>query len=228
MKWQNLRMLEFDVTNYCQAKCPLCPRENPRDEDKITTLNDHHYSLESFKSVVDTLPKNITQLFFCGDYGDPMMHPQIEEMIEYSLENGINYLEVSTNGGLRKDDWYTRIGNKWGKRLNMFFAIDGINGKQNSKYRVNVNFERAWNNFVAFSKTRAVCTWQYIVFDYNYDDIPQAIQIAKDLNVELFLILNDRDIITDWNHRLLDPNKIDKVQQYINGVRNKQPEWWKV
>ena len=160
--------------------------------------------------MLDGIPSHIEQLFFCGDYGDPMMHPKIGDIIDLSIQKGLE-VEISTNGGLRKPEWYTKIGNQYGNKLHIIFAIDGIDAEEHAKYRINVDFERAWANFQAFSKTKAQTSWQFIVFNYNIDSIPEAMSIAKNMGVGFHTIINYRP----WgDHRITDPNKIQQIREW--------------
>ena len=210
MDWSKINTLELDITNYCQAKCPLCPREDVHSHNSQKVFDNTHMSIDHFKKVLKDVPPHIERLFFCGDYGDPMMHPKIGDIIDLSIQKGLE-VEISTNGGLRKPEWYTKIGNQHGKKLHIIFAIDGIDAEEHAKYRINVDFERAWANFQAFSKTKAQTSWQFIVFKYNIDSIPEAMNIANDMGVRFYTIINYRP----WgDNRITDPSKIQQIRQW--------------
>ena len=210
MDWSKFNTLEFDITNYCQAKCPLCPREMVNAANSQNVFDNTHMSVDHFKKVLDDIPSHIEKLFFCGDYGDPMMHPKIGDIIDLSIQKGLE-VEISTNGALRKPEWYTEMGNKHGEKLHIVFAIDGINAEEHAKYRINVDFEKAWANFEAFSKTKAETSWQFIVFKYNVDSIPEAMRIAYDMGVKFHTIINYRP----WgDNRITDPDKIKQINQW--------------
>jgi len=210
MDWSKFNVLEFDITNYCQAKCPLCPREDVHAQNSQNVFDNTHMGIEHFKKLLDGIPPHIERLFFCGDYGDPMMHPKIGDIIDLSVQKGLE-VEISTNGGLRKPEWYTKIGNQYGNKLHIIFAIDGINAQEHARYRINVDFEKAWANFEAFSKTKAQTSWQFIVFNYNVDSIPEAMNIANHMKVRFYTIINYRP----WGtNRITDTNKIQQVKQW--------------
>ena len=210
MDWSKFNVLEFDITNYCQAKCPLCPREDIHSQNSQKVFDNTHMDIDHFKKMLDGIPSHIEQLFFCGDYGDPMMHPKIGDIIDLSVQKGLE-VEISTNGGLRKPEWYTKIGNQHGKKLHIIFAIDGINAQEHARYRINVDFERAWANFEAFSKTKAQTSSQFNVFNYNVDSIPEAMTIANEMNVRFYTIINYRP----WGtNRITDPSKIKQIKQW--------------
>lgn len=130
---------------------------------------------------------NTLTLKLCGDYGDPMMHPDIEHIIYYAnLQPEIGHINVATNGGLRTNKFYQVLGLKY-KKLNIVFGIDGTTAEINHKYREGVNFEKAWSNMMSFYENagRGKCTWQFLVFQWNIDDIENAFKIASELEMPL-------------------------------------------
>lgn len=210
MDWSKFNVLELDITNYCQAKCPLCPRENVHDQNSQQVFDNTHMSVDHFKKVLDGIPPHIKRLYFCGDYGDPMMHPKIGDIIDLSVQKGLD-VEISTNGALRKPEWYTKIGNQHGRKLHIIFAIDGINAQEHARYRINVDFEKAWANFEAFSKTKAETSWQFILFNYNFNSVPKAMSIANQMKVRFIMLINYRP----WGeNRITDPDKIQQIRKW--------------
>jgi len=217
MDWSKFNVLELDITNYCQAKCPLCPREDVHDQNSQKVFDNTHMSVDHFKKVLDGIPPHIETLFFCGDYGDPMMHPKIGDIINLSVQKGLE-VEISTNGALRKPEWYTKMGNEHGRKLHIIFAIDGINAQEHARYRINVDFEKAWANFEAFSKTKAQTSWQFILFNYNFNSVPKAMSIANQMEVRLLMLINYRP----WDeNRITDPNKIQQIRQWQDMERQR-------
>ena len=57
MDWSKFNTLEFDITNYCQAKCPLCPREMVNAANSQNVFDNTHMSVDHFKKVLDDMNK---------------------------------------------------------------------------------------------------------------------------------------------------------------------------
>jgi len=151
---------------------------------------------------------------FCGEFGDPMMHPQVDNFIETAL-NYAPMVTISTNGGLRAPGWYESIAKKYKKRLKIDFAIDGATHDVNWLYREGVDFERAINNMKAFADNGGYAQWLYIIFDWNWQQVTLAKQIADNMNIGIIFRYNNRSygLITDENmqacNKLCDDNGIN-------------------
>ena len=109
---------EFQITSYCQAKCASCQRTI--DIDNFTPT---HYPIEKFEKTLNNLSSvDVDIITLCGEYGDPMMHPQIEEFIKLASNRGYE-IELMTNGALRSPAFYKRIADTY-SNLSIFFCID--------------------------------------------------------------------------------------------------------
>ena len=119
---------EFQITSYCQAKCASCQRTI--DIDNFTPT---HYPIEKFENTLNNLSSvDVDIITLCGEYGDPMMHPQIDKFIETALEFAPS-VRISTNGGLRTPDWYESIAKKYKnkyKKMDSYITIEYENGKK--------------------------------------------------------------------------------------------------
>ena len=197
---------DFALTTYCQAKCRSCARTNEDTGEKESWLELKHMDLNVFEKRLANL-KNVEldDIEFCGEFGDPMMHPQVDNFIETAL-NYAPEVTISTNGGLRTPDWYESIAKKYKQRLKIDFAIDGATHDVNWLYREGVDFERAINNMKAFTNNGGYAKWLYIIFDWNWQQVTLAKQMADDMNIKIIFRYNDRPhgLITDMNMQACD------------------------
>jgi len=198
-------MVDLTPSTYCQARCPSCARTGD-DGLTIPGLKLEHLSIDILKKMVkSTRIFNETSIIrLSGDYGDPMMHPNIEEIIDICVNNA-EYVIISTNGALRNAKWYTHIGNKYKYKLRIIFGIDGTNQEINNLYRVDVNFAKAYENMKAFATTPSDAEWQYIIFNHNYHQMGDAIQMATDIGCSLFFLFNrtEYNAVTDEQEMML-------------------------
>ena len=203
-------VIDFALTTYCQAKCRTCARTNENTGEKEDWLELKHMNLDVFRRTLESPTETrISAIQFCGEFGDPMMHPQVDKFIETALEF-TNRVLINTNGGLRNADWYTEIGNKYGNRLLIVFSIDGVDHETNWKYREGVNFTKAWENMIAYGNTSADMRWDFILFEWNWHQIPLASKLAKENDIELRFKFNNR-----WFGLITQESKIeaDKLLQ---------------
>jgi molybdenum cofactor biosynthesis enzyme MoaA len=179
---------EFDIsiTSYCQAFCSGCQRNDPLG-NKDKTLVEKHMPYENFCFIMDQLDQleNCSGIKFCGEFGDPLMHPDIEKFIDRVMQTTDNLL-INTNGGLRQPKWYTHLAKKYSdKNLKIEWGIDGIDHDTNWLYRRGVDWSRAMDNMTTWTKSGGHGCWSFLVFSWNYHQIPQAIDMANAIGVDL-------------------------------------------
>lgn len=197
---------DFALTSYCQAKCRSCARmdqnQNPYGPGVISPyLKLQHFDLDIFTKIVSKseLIKHTNQYIqFCGELGDPMMHPQIEDFIEVALTYG-GGCHINTNGGLRKPKWYEHIVKKFDtgphdrRYLSMKFGIDGTDQETSNMYRDGVDLNRAMDNMTAFFEAGGEGEWHFLIFDWNYHQIFEAYEKARKIKgCEIYYKFNNR------------------------------------
>lgn len=184
--------IEFALTTHCQAKCRSCARTNENTGEKEDWLKLEHMNLDVFKRTLEESPNiNVSVIRFCGEFGDPMMHPEIDKFIETALIFADKVI-ISTNGGLRKPEWYVTIANKYKERLEIVFGIDGVDHNTNWKYREGVDWQRAMDNMTAYSKAGGIGQWDFLVFEWNWHQILLARKLAKDIDILMYFKFNTR------------------------------------
>jgi len=178
---------EFQITSFCQAKCASCQRTI--DIDNFTPT---HYPIEKFENTLNNLSSvDVDIITLCGEYGDPMMHPQIEEFIKLASNKGYE-IELMTNGALRSTAFYKRLATTY-SNLRIFFCIDGIDHDTNWKYREGVDFNKAWENMHSWFGNGGKGIWEMLVFTWNIHQIHKAHQIAKMSDIKINFKINRRE-----------------------------------
>ena len=194
--------LDISLTTHCQARCRSCDRTNTETGARESWLPLEHMKLSDAKTIIDNF-SGLNLIRFAGEYGDPLMYPHLTQVMDYAIEKGVDHIMLNTNGGLRKPEWFTEIGNQHQDRVSCLFGIDGIDHDTNWQYREGVDFDRAWANMLAFNQTPAWCGWQFIVFEHNWHQIKQAIRIAKAEDIHLIFIINcsPHSLLTEDNRK---------------------------
>ena len=218
MDWKNLigsnnnksRLYEIALTTHCNANCPLCPRTDKDTGVRKESILLEHISFDDCKNFIDQIqPRPIDIINFCGDYGDPVMHPDIEKLIDYVIQTYKSSVHFDTNGSIRNEDFYDRI-SKYKDKIYIHFSLDGFDHDTNHKYRIGVDFNKAFKNLKAFSKNNPRnCCWKMIIFDYNYKQIDQVASFCKENNIQFYFYLNTRI----WKHKVEDKDIVQYVKQ---------------
>lgn len=203
-----IKQIHFDLTNYCNAKCPECTREI--DDFAKPHLDNSFIDLNILKEKVNknTLP-NIEFLRFCGSFGDPLTHPNFLDMSKFLFEQYPNARSVvSTNGGLRSKKYFKDLAKIYNGNKSIVFGIDGLSDT-NHKYRVNVNWDKLYENFSTFISAGGSATWQFIAFPWNEHQIEEAKEKSKEWGfTDFWLIGSHRN--SEYNEKYGDKDLKDK------------------
>jgi MoaA/NifB/PqqE/SkfB family radical SAM enzyme len=209
--------VEFNITSFCQAKCRSCSRTVQDTGEMVPWLTPAHTPYENFKVALDNLYglEDLRIIELCGELGDPMMHPDIEKIVELITSKGY-HCSISTNGGLRGPDTYKRLAQN--ENVSISFGIDGVDHDTNWRYREGVDWQRAWNNMITFRKhlsSRKNILWCYIVFQWNWKDIEKVYQLGVEHDIPVTVKINSRD------YGIIDNDTRQLVQQQLRELSGK-------
>ena len=212
---------DFTISSHCNAACPSCKRykshNNPihfPNEPLHPGLNQIHMDFDIFKSIMERdihmfKDKIVT---YEGEVGDPMVHPHVKSFIDLGTKI-FKSLRVVTNGGIRTSKLFRDLGDTY-KNLEIMFSIDGLHDDLNGLYRRRVNTQKAIDNMIAFSESRfgsRTVSWQYIIFEHNWFEIPELLDFAKLYDIPVTLKINTRPKFR-IKERLI-PNVVDLYER---------------
>ena len=172
--------VNLDITNKCALQCPLCQRHSNYLKHG-NPVPGHDMTLQEFKKVSSYF-KHIN---FCGQYSDPIHHPQFLDFLKICAEKDIGTC-VHVASTARPENWFFEAF-KANPHAYWMFGIDGL-PHESHLYRKNQNGEKLFKIMIKSKKylKRKPC-WQYIIFKYNENHVGQAKKIAKE-NDLVFLI----------------------------------------
>ena len=155
MYTSHINNIHVEVTDRCNAECPVCPRSMSGGETFPYT-RDKELSLEYFKLIGKEFLSKINNWNFCGVKGDPASAQDLFEILDYILHcNPETRILIRTNGGARNEKFWSKIGNLFvGKDCDVVWSIDGWEDT-NHIYRKNVKWNKLFNNLNAYIKTGA-------------------------------------------------------------------------
>jgi len=95
----------IDISGVCNLSCPSCPVGNFKDSDRVGDVRSKKFmSFDLFKAIVDKIEKenslNIPIVICLYNWGEPLLHPNISQMIRYIKEKGF-FSDVSSNLNIR-------------------------------------------------------------------------------------------------------------------------------
>jgi MoaA/NifB/PqqE/SkfB family radical SAM enzyme len=192
--FSELNQLHIELTNACNAACPMCTRFHINSPLIRPDLEIDQITIDKFKKY---FPPNVIQkcevILFCGVHGDPGMARDLYEICEYIDEvSPKTTVRMNTNGGMRKPEFWDRLGQLFAKKLRdhwswqITFSIDGLEDT-NHIYRRNVEWGRLIDNVKAFINAGGRAEWDYLIFKHNEHQIDEAKKLSKDLGFHAFV-----------------------------------------
>ena len=182
---EELFQIHCELSSYCNAACPLCPRYYEGSEIVRPDLELAQISLEQFKKWFSPAIINRTNHWlFCGTVGDPGMAKDFVSIVDYLFKTNPKLnVTVNTNGGMRGVKDWSRLGEiskAHDHRLRIIFSIDGLEDT-NHLYRRNVNWSTLIRNVKAYIDNGGRAEWDYLIFKHNEHQIAEATQFSKDI-----------------------------------------------
>lgn len=220
---------QLEITTYCNAACPQCPRNiNGGAINPHLTLE--HLSRDIIdRAFPEDLCNRLRQIFFCGSYGDPIMHPEFLDILWDFRSKAPNlWLYIHTNGGVHDTSYWKEVATILHGHGQVDFNIDGLEDT-NHIYRQNTKFEKIINNARAFIEAGGRANWNFIVFEHNQHQVEQAKELSKQLGFNDFVyrstgrFLNHKTMTTFSEWPVIDRSgkkiyslKPATKQKYIN------------
>jgi len=90
------RSLNIELTNTCNSKCSMCPRENMVQSKQMKV---GHIDYNFFKDIVDSSARNKNTIFTLVGLGEPLLYPKLQAAIKYILKKCPTCpIRISSNG----------------------------------------------------------------------------------------------------------------------------------
>jgi len=185
--FSELEQVQIEITNRCQASCPMCLRnihggiENP-------SLIPNDWTLDQFKKIFNSeVLDQIKNVIFCGDFGDPILNNDLIDMCQYVKENSTAGIQIHTNGSARNLSWWKELAAAMPTNHIIEFALDGL-ADTHALYRIGTDYHKIIQNAKAFMDAGGKARWMYIKFKHNEHQVDEARSVANELGFESFLV----------------------------------------
>lgn len=222
----NLNTINVELTNYCNAACPMCARFKWDGELNKEKVNSVHTSLSLIKNKIPTkVIKQLKRFYSVGTYGDPLMNPECFQIYEWiKMHNENCELEMHSNGGGRSTDFWSALGSLG---VGVMFGIDGL-ADTNHLYRRNVQWDTLIKNVKVFIKAGGIARWKYIIFKHNEHQIDEARTLSKELGFKNFgPVFSDRWKESNWvTGELREMNKMKVDDYYIEKPMSQKDKYY--
>ncbi len=136
MEKKRFKKIYVEITNSCNLKCSFCP-EGKRKKEFI--------SVDKFENIINQI-KSYTNLIALHVKGEPLLHPNLKELLKICEENNI-LVNITTNATLLEKNLEIIINNKAVRQLNL--SLHSITKNENTD---TYNFETYISNVLKISK----------------------------------------------------------------------------
>ena len=158
----------LEPTSACNLACDGCYRENVKNS---------HKPLEQVRKEIDTFQRlrNSDGISIAG--GDPLMHPQIVEIVEYVAENGVKPI-INTNGSLLTKELLHEL--KQAGVTGFTFHIDSKQGRPHwkNKNEIELNELRLQLAEMLATEGGISCSFNSTVYEDTLHYTPELVQWA--------------------------------------------------
>lgn len=184
--FEQLHTVQVEITNRCQASCPMCLRNIHGGIDNPNLILTD-WTLEMFQNIfTDEVLTQISCINFCGDFGDPIINSNLIDMCQYIRDNKSDMTVIlHTNGSAHNAPWWTLLATSLPKNHKVIFALDGLQDTH-SLYRIGTNYDMIIRNAKAFIDAGGIAEWMFIRFKHNEHEVEIARTISKELGFATF------------------------------------------
>lgn len=205
-KYEDIKAVHLELTERCQAACPMCPRTGNAE------LMNAELSLEDIKKIFTVeFVQQLERITLCGNFGEPIVAKDCLEVVQYFREyNKDLYITINTNAGARPKAWWHALAKAIGDNGFVIFGIDGLEDT-NHIYRVNVKWENVYNNARYFIEAGGKAAWDFIAFEHNEHQIEQAEALSIEMGFIRFRVKKSYRFGTHQGIDLKPPSFMNKA-----------------
>ena len=185
-KYHDIKTVHLEITQKCQAACPMCDRNENGGVDNRHITN-AELSLADCQSIfTPAFIQQLNTMYMCGNLGDPIVAKDTLEVFRYFRKHNPNmWLSMNTNAGAKDVKWWRQLAKVFGRMGTVIFSVDGLRDT-NHLYRQNVVWDNVERNMRAFVEAGGRARWDYIIFGHNEHQVDEAEALADSWGVERF------------------------------------------
>jgi len=215
--YYDIKHCEIELSSYCNAECPLCPR-NLFGYPYASGYTVRHLTFDNIKTIFDREFCDRVNFTFEGNFGDPIINPELIDIVQYLNST----IKICTNGSMQTKVFWQELAKY---NVQVLFGIDGLAGTHEI-YRRGTKWQTVIDNATTFLQAGGTATWKMIEFDHNRAEIAQCKELSKQLGFTDFILVNhgrdtgpvfDRQgnlegVIGNWTGSTVLDDYIDTIQ----------------
>ena len=220
--WSMPLHMQFELTNHCNLKCPVCPAGTGAVKRKPRAMD-----VDLFRRVIDEVgPYLLTASLWA--WGEPLLHPALQSILKEIRKYRIATL-LSTNGQKLHDD--TTIEALTAEPpTHLIVSIDGLTDETNTQFRVGAKLAPILSGVRRIAEIKQqrqqqlpILHMRFIVMKHNQHEVPGLVDFAKTNHFDMLTVRTLSTICIESTHRThldLMPNQGDfRPYDFIDGRR---------
>jgi MoaA/NifB/PqqE/SkfB family radical SAM enzyme len=186
---QQLKSIEFELANKCNARCPQCPRYS--QGKLIPNLNKNELTLADIQqSIAEQTIANLDEVIFKGTTGDPIIAKDFLSIVKHFKSINANIkVWIATNGSMYNSTYWQTLADMLNPNDKVVFGIDGL-ADTHHLYRVGTDFHTVLSNAKSFIHAGGNAHWQFIKFAHNEHQWSDCEKLSQELGFTNFITLH--------------------------------------
>ena len=184
-------VLKIDISPLCNLKCTVCVHAHPNGNEALEKQAFHkgqRMTVGQYRRIIDEIKGKSTAVSLYW-LGDPLMHPDLDEMCHIAHDAGLN-VHINTHLSFSLTDDRVRRMVKSGL-THLTVCVDGLSQEKYQLTRVGGRIDRVLSNL------KRVCDFrreygqvypkvevQYIKFQHNLDEFEKAKRLFQEIGVD--------------------------------------------
>ena len=187
--WSMPLHMQFELTNYCSLRCPVCPTGSKSMRRPPEAMN-----AALFERLIEEVgPYLLTASLWA--WGEPLLHPELDRILRVARGHDVITL-LSTNGQCLDQDRVLEALTASPPDY-LIVAFDGLTDETNSRYRVGANLSSILEGVRKLAQRKRerglqkpVLNMRFIVMKHNRHELGLLDEFARQNGFELLSVRN--------------------------------------
>ena len=192
MQWNTkVHKLQIDISSHCNARCGACARNKDGGETEPDLVL-KHFDMNLWERLCkeDTKGWYINQLTLNGNWGDPMMHPDLVDMVKmWSANHPETFVTIHTNGSMRSAEFWADLAKALRQHHSHLvnFSVDGLKDTHHM-YRRKTDFDKIIENIKVFNGAGGTSRIITTAFEHNRHQLTELKNLAETLKCRAYVV----------------------------------------
>ncbi|MEW6079436.1 MAG: radical SAM protein [Thermodesulfobacteriota bacterium] len=207
-------LLQIEVTNACNLKCKMCPRE--RELEKLGQKASH-MTFDTFKQIMDSWIGHLYQIYLFGR-GEPLMAPDLPRMIHYCAQKGVPYITLNTNGTLLRGKMAQALADSELDEIRI--SIDGAD-EEGFKAVRGISLQQLKDNITDFRRISDIPIHvTTTVSQYNWETVHRIPDLCAEIGVHTLRLLPSLPYVyVDMPESTLTPDQKKEFKTLVRELK---------